>query len=83
MGIYKIPRRLDIVSESQPNPDHQLPSEEHRLPVEVPNVQVQNPLKKHLRYWDVYVDDFIGPTQGNKWRWAMVPRQKSAIHGVG
>ena len=62
----------DVPNGSFRDSTQQLPK--HLMSVDVPNVPVRNPLKKPLRYWDVYVDDFIGATQGNKWRRRRVKR---------
>ena len=33
-----------------------------------------HPFHIPLKYWDIYVDDFCGTFQGNKWQWRAVKR---------
>lgn len=55
------PHRLDQVSETPP-----APATAH-APANLPTLQATTPSLKPLRYWDIYVDDFLGLAQGNKW----------------
>ena len=64
-----VPHRLDVISESLPAP---LAPSVH--PVDLPQVAPSVPLRKPLRYWDIYVDDFCGLVQGNRWTRRMVKR---------
>ena len=62
---------LDIVSKTKPT-DCDLPilTAAAVMPVKaVPNTtDASNPFCKPIKYWDIYVDDFCGLVQGNKWQ---------------
>ena len=59
--------RLDKISES---------TSDNTDPVKQPAPAPSNTphYRKPIRYWDVYVDDFIGLVQGNRWRRRQVKR---------
>ncbi|CAB9521004.1 hypothetical protein SEMRO_1153_G247080.1 [Seminavis robusta] len=64
--------RLEVVSESPP-PDDEKPTtspNENSPALPQPTCQPypSGHRTKPTHYWDVYVDDFIGLTQGNKWQ---------------
>ena len=61
------PHRLDEISETPPPPT---PSNDVALPTR----QATNPALKPLKYWDIYVDDFLGLAQGNKWKRRAIKR---------
>lgn len=55
--------RLDEVSETPPEPDESVVLAK----AAVPDVPATSPRKKPVREWDIYVDDFIGLSQDNRW----------------
>ena len=55
----KTPHRLDVLSECSGG-------ETHAVNPKVPESS-NTPLKRPIRYWDIYVDDFCGLVQGNPW----------------
>ena len=63
--LDQLPHRLDELAETQPQPDPlaaQAPEPDFAAP------QTGEHYHKPVQYWDVYVDDFIGLAQGNRWR---------------
>ena len=63
------PHRFDEVSESQPALE--LSAIESPF---VPPLPATKPFRKPIKYWDIYVDDFCGLVQGNKWERRAVKR---------
>ena len=63
------PHRLDAVSESPP-PASPPPN----TIVLLPTLASTSPSKRPVQYWDIYVDDFLGLVQGNKWHRRAVKR---------
>jgi hypothetical protein len=64
------PHRLDLVSESQPAPED-TPT---ITTTSIPALESTTPFRKPIKYWDIYVDDFCGLVQGNKWERRAVKR---------
>ena len=66
------PHRLDALSESPGKEDKEAPSKvttNATTLLPVPTTTIGRGLfRKPLAYWDVYVDDFIGLVQGNRWK---------------
>ncbi|VEU33676.1 unnamed protein product [Pseudo-nitzschia multistriata] len=65
------PHRLDEISESA---GEAAEGEEHSLQAKLPSARTTTPAKAPVRYWDIYVDDFCGLVQGNKWTRRAVKR---------
>lgn len=63
-----MPHPLDEVSESTPTDVESVPSPK------VPVTPATKPFHRPIKYWDIYVDDFCGLVQGNKWERRAVKR---------
>jgi hypothetical protein len=62
------PHPLDEVSESTPTDGEGVPAPN------VPATPATKPFHRPIKYWDIYVDDFCGLVQGNKWERRAVKR---------
>ena len=71
------PHRLDVVSESNPTPSASSNSTDQLLSLPTSSSappSTSKPFLRPLQYWDIYVDDFCGLVQGNKWKRRTVKR---------
>ena len=68
------PHRLDILSESKVVEPIPPISESSKTVTPVPKRFSNERKKRPVQYWDVYVDDFCGLAQGNKWKRRTVKR---------
>jgi hypothetical protein len=71
------PHRLDVVSESDPTPSASSSSTDQLLSLPTASSappSASKPFLRPLQYWDIYVDDFCGLVQGNKWKRRTVKR---------
>ena len=55
------PHRLDTISETAQLDIPPITT------THIPSIPCTTPFKKHFRYWDIYVDNFCGLLQGNRW----------------
>ena len=75
MRALDVPHRLDVVSETSTTVVSQSPASSSSSPcVPVPSTSSHRKLQRPLQYWDVYLDDFLGLVQGNKYRRRRIKR---------